>query len=82
MDSQLKLNPARRWSHDLRNGMNTLRLCACALEVCDDPKELLELVSDIERAAEKITDLTEHVPHELLHADADVPHRAVRTAAG
>jgi hypothetical protein len=67
----LQPNPdTRRWIHDLRNGINTLRLCTSALEVCSERDELLELVGDIERAADKVANLSDQIPSDLRESDA------------
>ena len=70
MVTTLHSTETRKWIHDLRNGINTLRLCTSALEVCDETGEQVELLGDIEKAADNLTRLTEHIPSELTEADA------------
>src|SRR5689334_17548641 len=43
---------ARRWGHDVRNAFNTIRLCTFAFAVCDGLGEQLEMLEQVERAAE------------------------------
>jgi hypothetical protein len=65
----LHSSETRKWSHDIRNGMNALRLCTSALEVCAERKDKLELLSDIDRAADQIASLTERMPRDLSDPD-------------
>ena len=69
---------ARTWVHDIRNRMNALRLCSSALVVSDGNDEALELLVDIERAAERISLLTEHIPDELAFEESAEPSAMAR----
>jgi hypothetical protein len=48
------LTPLRQARHNMRGGMNGLKLCISALPTCDTPAELLEFLDHIEEATEKV----------------------------
>jgi len=48
MEAELK-----RARHDLRGRLNALKLCVSALEVLDNPAEVLEFLEMIDEAADK-----------------------------
>lgn len=58
---------ARRWNHDVRNAFNTVRLCTFAFEVCDGLFEQLEMLDQIDRAADWCDRLMDGPPGELSH---------------
>jgi len=57
----------RRWAHDVRNALNTLRLCTAAIDICDGLGEHLEMLDQIERAADKTASLMDGPPGEPSH---------------
>lgn len=52
----------RKWAHDVRNTMNSLRLCTSAIKVVPAPKERLELLDQIGIAANRMVTLLDETP--------------------
>jgi hypothetical protein len=58
---------ARRWAHDVLNAFNALRLCTTAFGICDGLQEYLEILDQIERAAQRTAMLMDGSPDDLAH---------------
>jgi len=69
MSEPTRPDNVRRWSHDMRNAANSLRLCTSALPICENKAEKLEMIDQIGLAADKLILLVDTIPAELTPAE-------------